>query len=347
VKPRSNFIDSLARPHPHLDAHGGPEEYRDAADPQRAVYQALVTCRAQYLNVRDVRFYNELDVDHVFQRRRQLPRDPRGVPRWWASSPRSQHPSVNIRRGAAGSKADINFDTLRVIREFPIDRDGGLPPTPGASASLPARWCRPLRGFFGPGQRSGPAMHRFLEFLLRPTSCCLPVALASACGCGQFVIRGGSGAWIEHHLKTRASTPPRRTARRSTIRRCRARPMACSAWRGTEHFSSCCDGRGGRDTTSHTELTWTFPALRYSVSPDNLLVDPLQVWIEPFAFDDNSYVDVLRARDLRAPRWTWRSLSMDGRRMPPPTSGSTWRSKAWPSSIPGPAARASAACAWA
>jgi hypothetical protein len=45
--------------------------------------------------------------------------------------------------------ADINFDTMRVIREFPIDRDGGLPPTPGSS-DLIARWYRPLRGFFGP-----------------------------------------------------------------------------------------------------------------------------------------------------------------------------------------------------
>lgn len=63
------------------------------------------------------------------------------------------------------------------------------------------------------------------------------------------------------------------------------------------HFSSCCDGRTGRDTTSHTELTWTFPALRYRVSEDNLLVDPLQVWIEPFAFDDNSYV-MFSAREI-------------------------------------------------
>lgn len=63
------------------------------------------------------------------------------------------------------------------------------------------------------------------------------------------------------------------------------------------HFSSCCDGRTGRDTTSHIELSWTFPALRYRVSEDNLLVDPLQVWIEPFAFDDNSYV-MFSAREI-------------------------------------------------
>lgn len=64
-----------------------------------------------------------------------------------------------------------------------------------------------------------------------------------------------------------------------------------------ERFSSFCNGRTGRDTTSHTELSWTFPALRYSVSPDNLLVNPLQVWIEPFAFDDNSYV-MFSAREI-------------------------------------------------
>lgn len=148
----SNFIDSFSLGLiPTSMRTVGLKQYRDAADPQRAVYQALVTCRAQYLNVRNVRFYNELDIDMYFndigsfheilEVFLEVDKKPTGKPH-----------SVNT-VAALRFEADINFDTLRVIREFPIDRDG-LPPTPGAS-DLVARWYRPLRGFFGPRRGVG------------------------------------------------------------------------------------------------------------------------------------------------------------------------------------------------
>lgn len=148
----SNFIDSFSLGLiPTSMRTVGLKQYRDAADPQRAVYQALVTCRAQYLNVRNVRFYNELDIDMYFndigsfheilEVFLEVDKRPTGKPH-----------SVNT-VAALRFEADINFDTLRVIREFPIDRDG-LPPTPGAS-DLVARWYRPLRGFFGPRRGVG------------------------------------------------------------------------------------------------------------------------------------------------------------------------------------------------
>ncbi|WP_072381087.1 hypothetical protein [Novosphingobium sp. NDB2Meth1] len=148
----SNFIDSFSLGLiPTSMRTVGLKQYRDAADPQRAVYQALVTCRAQYLNVRNVRFYNELDIDMYFndigsfheilEVFLEVDKKPTGKPH-----------SVNT-VAARRFEADINFDTLRVIREFPIDRDG-VPPTPGAS-DLVSRWYRPLRGFFGPRRGVG------------------------------------------------------------------------------------------------------------------------------------------------------------------------------------------------
>lgn len=152
VATAANFIDSFSLGLiPTSMRTVGLKQYRDAADPRRAVYQALVTCRAQYLNVRDVRFYNELDIDLTFNDLASfhqilevfldVGKEPTGKPF-----------SVNTVAGVR-FMADINFDTMRIIREFPIDRDG-LPPTRGAS-DLVARWYRPLRGFFGPRRGVG------------------------------------------------------------------------------------------------------------------------------------------------------------------------------------------------
>ena len=129
----------------------GLKQYRDALDPARAVYQALVTCRALYSDVRDVCFYNPLDVDMSFydvgsfhemlKVFLEVGDEPTGLPH-----------SVNA-IAACRFVADIDYDQLRVIREFPIDRDG-MPPTPGSSDMI-ARWLRPLKGFFAP--RKGAA----------------------------------------------------------------------------------------------------------------------------------------------------------------------------------------------
>lgn len=144
----SNFIDTSSLGLiPTTMRTVGLKQYRDAAHPRRAVYQALVTCRAQYLNVRDVRFYNELDVDFHFNDTgsfHQILKVFLDV----GEHPTEMPFSVNTVAGCR-FMADINFDTMRVIREFPIERGSGLPPTPGSS-DLISRWYRPLQGFFGP-----------------------------------------------------------------------------------------------------------------------------------------------------------------------------------------------------
>ena len=150
----ANFIDTFSLGLiPTSMRTVGLKQYRDAVDPRRAVYQALVTCRAQYLNVREVRFYNELDVDLHFNNTGSFHQILKVFLDVGEHATEKPH-SVNT-VAACRFMADINFDTMRVIREFPIDREGGLPPTPGSS-DLAARWYRPLRGFFGP--RSGVGM---------------------------------------------------------------------------------------------------------------------------------------------------------------------------------------------
>lgn len=47
----------------------------------------------------------------------------------------------------------------------------------------------------------------------------------------------------------------------------------------------------GMNRISHKELTWTFPAYRHPITPCNL-IEPHEkiVWIQPFSFDNNSYL---------------------------------------------------------
>ena len=53
----------------------------------------------------------------------------------------------------------------------------------------------------------------------------------------------------------------------------------------------------GWDTVSHTEIYWTFPVRRHRITPDNLLVEPRAIWVQPFAFDDNPMV-VFGSREI-------------------------------------------------
>ena len=44
--------------------------------------------------------------------------------------------------------ADIDFDNMRTLHTFPVDRGHGLPP-PKATSDLISPWLRPWQGFFG------------------------------------------------------------------------------------------------------------------------------------------------------------------------------------------------------
>ena len=123
----------------------GLKQYRDALDPEMAIYQALVTCRSHYSNLRDFKFYDEEDVvigfDDVgsFHEILSVFLDVGGSP--------SLTTEVAQPVAAYRFKADIDFDTMRVIHQFPIDGLPGRVPTP-ARSDLAARWFRPWQGFF-------------------------------------------------------------------------------------------------------------------------------------------------------------------------------------------------------
>ena len=56
------------------------------------------------------------------------------------------------------------------------------------------------------------------------------------------------------------------------------------------NLSSGAIGTQGWDTVTTNEVSWTFPAQRWRMTPDNLAVDPEFVWIKPYMMVDNSYV---------------------------------------------------------
>ena len=77
-----------------------------------------------------------------------------------------------------------------------------------------------------------------------------------------------------------------------------------------DNFSSTYEHKFGWDTTRHTELCWTFPVLRHPIGPGNLLLEPEMVWIQPFAFIDNSYV-MFSAREIWGTEMDMASLRME------------------------------------
>lgn len=63
-----------------------------------------------------------------------------------------------------------------------------------------------------------------------------------------------------------------------------------------EHFASEALGSDW-NVLRHTEVHWSVPVARERITPDNLLVDRQIVWVQPFAFDDNSSV-LLAGREI-------------------------------------------------
>jgi len=64
-----------------------------------------------------------------------------------------------------------------------------------------------------------------------------------------------------------------------------------------DNFSSMAQSIGEMRTVSHREVYWSFPVRRWRITPDNIIVEPALVWIQPFVFDDNSFV-MFSAREI-------------------------------------------------
>ena len=124
------------------------KQFRDAAEPDKALYQALVSCRSRYSNVDNFQFYNEEDVQITFHDQGsfaeilrvflQLPKEDAGTGDEHTFKPRA----------AFRFNANIDFDNMKTLHTFSVDRGHGLPPTK-ATNDMIAPWLVPWQGFFG------------------------------------------------------------------------------------------------------------------------------------------------------------------------------------------------------
>ena len=144
----SNLIDSASSGlMPTSMRTVGLKQYRDALDPGRAVYQALITCRSKYSNLRDFAFYDEKDVAIGFEDIGSF-HDILSVFLDVADTPTQATVSATP-VAAFRFMADIDFDMMRVIHQFAIEGGPGIPSIP-AKSDLVARWFRPWHGLFRP-----------------------------------------------------------------------------------------------------------------------------------------------------------------------------------------------------
>ncbi|WP_338468464.1 hypothetical protein RXV95_07910 [Novosphingobium sp. ZN18A2] len=145
----SNFLDyASAGLIPTSMRTVGLKQYRDAAHPEKAVYQALVTCRSHYTNVRDLRLYDEMDALITFHDKGSF----RQILRVFLDLKDDRPPGKFMTSPTAAFRftADVDYDLMRVIHEFPIDGGEGIVPR-AVRSDLTARWFRPIKGLFGAG----------------------------------------------------------------------------------------------------------------------------------------------------------------------------------------------------
>jgi hypothetical protein len=120
-------------------------QFRDAADPSKALYQALVSCRSTYSSINNFKFYNESDVDIKFNDRGSF--SPILDVFLGARAEASGTVRAPQLRAAYRFDGNIDFDHTRTLHTFPVDRGVGLPPIKETDDML-APWFRPIRGFF-------------------------------------------------------------------------------------------------------------------------------------------------------------------------------------------------------
>jgi hypothetical protein len=127
------------------------KQFRDAEDPRKAVYQALVATRSRYYNITDLRFYNETDVSIVFKDGGSFGE----IIRVFLDAPENASPlkaafqdAACKPRAAFRFKTDIDFDDMRTLHTFPVDDQPAPPPGPSRVDSMISPWLRPLRAFW-------------------------------------------------------------------------------------------------------------------------------------------------------------------------------------------------------
>ena len=125
------------------------KQFRDAADPEKAIYQALVSCRSKYSRIENFQFYKEDDVHITFYEEGSFGETLRFVelPPGNPSDNKADAAKIFSPKAAFRFNANIDFDNMRTLHTFAVDMGHGLQPTK-VTSDLTAPWLRPLRGLF-------------------------------------------------------------------------------------------------------------------------------------------------------------------------------------------------------
>lgn len=122
------------------------KQFRDAADPHRAIYQALVSARSRYYDVHQLQLYNEQDVSIVIH--------PQGsfgeIAQLFTDQTNAAIP-LSV-QAAFAFRANLDFDEMRTLHTFKVDDDVCVqqPNQPGAMLSPN---LAPLWGLIDPQPR--------------------------------------------------------------------------------------------------------------------------------------------------------------------------------------------------
>jgi hypothetical protein len=114
------------------------KQFRKAEDPGVAVYQALVGARTRYVNIHDIQFYNENDVDISVSDDGSLGQIVRTILGPGGVGDRQV-------KAACTFKADIQFDDMTTLHTFPIDGEPS-PRVPQGPDAMAAPWLKPWLG---------------------------------------------------------------------------------------------------------------------------------------------------------------------------------------------------------
>lgn len=139
------------------------KQYRDAAFPERAIYQALVGCRSKYSEISNLELFDERDIIVMFNEQGSfkeivdvvLGEDPLEARFIYPEVEKVPLMTGRMARAVGGFRfnANVDFDQMRVLHEFDIRHElsegGNGEVLKRGSSDLTARWFRPLKGFFG------------------------------------------------------------------------------------------------------------------------------------------------------------------------------------------------------
>ena len=150
----SNFVDTItAGAVPTTMDTVSLKQLRDAQHPDKAIYQALVACRTKYTNIDRVRFFKEDDVRITFENTLGSFKNVAPYLQTSSQQPLDRREANKIQPVAAYRfNADIDFDDMRTLHEYPIYDCDAATPSSLAVGDLSAPWLRPWKGFFGPRQ---------------------------------------------------------------------------------------------------------------------------------------------------------------------------------------------------